>query len=229
MASQRICSVDGCDKPHKAHGYCEPHYRRWRATGDPLGSKPRPKKQPTTCSITGCDSLAKQRGWCGSHYTKWWRYGDPLISLKPNQGKAVPWLHDHAEYESDDCLIWPFKRDKKSGMGQVLFQGTHMSASRAMCILAHGKPPTPHHQAAHSCGKGHEGCVNQKHLRWALPYENFQDCIKHGTRRLLSDEQKNEIRKLAETTPIIKIAKQYGFAQSSISHMLGSKRKPKYK
>lgn len=29
------CSLDGCDRPHVAHGYCAPHYRRFKANGDP--------------------------------------------------------------------------------------------------------------------------------------------------------------------------------------------------
>jgi hypothetical protein len=31
----RYCSVDACGKPHKAHGLCNTHYRRWfRANGE---------------------------------------------------------------------------------------------------------------------------------------------------------------------------------------------------
>lgn len=29
------CSLDGCERPHCAHGYCAPHYRRFMADGDP--------------------------------------------------------------------------------------------------------------------------------------------------------------------------------------------------
>lgn len=32
----RLCSVEGCDRPHNAKGYCPMHYGRWRAHGDPL-------------------------------------------------------------------------------------------------------------------------------------------------------------------------------------------------
>jgi hypothetical protein len=31
------CTVDGCDKPHDARGYCRHHLRRWKLYGDPLG------------------------------------------------------------------------------------------------------------------------------------------------------------------------------------------------
>jgi HNH endonuclease len=29
----KICSVEGCDRPHKARGWCIMHWKRWRYTG----------------------------------------------------------------------------------------------------------------------------------------------------------------------------------------------------
>lgn len=34
--ADRTCSVDGCENPHIARGWCDTHYRRWRKHGDPL-------------------------------------------------------------------------------------------------------------------------------------------------------------------------------------------------
>ena len=36
MSHPRICSIEGCDKPIKARGWCENHYYRWKRHGDPL-------------------------------------------------------------------------------------------------------------------------------------------------------------------------------------------------
>lgn len=36
-----------CPKPILARGWCNAHYKRWRKTGDPLGSVPR--KRPAVC------------------------------------------------------------------------------------------------------------------------------------------------------------------------------------
>lgn len=36
MATNRICEIPGCGKPHLAQGYCNKHYHRWRKRGDPL-------------------------------------------------------------------------------------------------------------------------------------------------------------------------------------------------
>jgi len=34
--SARLCSIEGCEKPHKSTGWCAMHYWRWRKHGDPL-------------------------------------------------------------------------------------------------------------------------------------------------------------------------------------------------
>ncbi len=36
----RRCTLPGCDRAHKAHGYCRTHYRRWQRHGDPLVEMP---------------------------------------------------------------------------------------------------------------------------------------------------------------------------------------------
>jgi hypothetical protein len=41
VKTRGICSIDGCDAPHKAHGWCRRHYYRWQANGDPLVMRPR--------------------------------------------------------------------------------------------------------------------------------------------------------------------------------------------
>lgn len=33
--TERLCSLNGCDRKHEAHGYCRKHYRRWQRWGDP--------------------------------------------------------------------------------------------------------------------------------------------------------------------------------------------------
>jgi hypothetical protein len=39
-----FCTVDECDKPYQANGYCQMHYRRWNLYGDAL--KTMRRKQP---------------------------------------------------------------------------------------------------------------------------------------------------------------------------------------
>jgi hypothetical protein len=54
-----------------------------------------------------------------------------------------------------------------------------MLAHRYVCEKAHGPPPSPEHETAHSCGN--RPCVNRWHLRWATKVENAADRMLHGT------------------------------------------------
>lgn len=77
MASQRICSVDGCGKPHKSKGLCNAHYLdRYRA-----GRSAWPR-----CSVEGCDHQARsaRSPYCEMHYGRLRRNGT-LDQIPPPQ------------------------------------------------------------------------------------------------------------------------------------------------
>lgn len=133
-----------------------------------------------SCIIDGCAKPAKKRDYCVSHYARWLRNGDPLGG-RITPGTTLQWVKDVAlAYEGDECLIWPFGQDG-AGYGSMHIEGKHIRASRFICIQVNGEPPDPTFHAAHSCGKGGEGCVTKRHLRWASPQENAMDKFDHGT------------------------------------------------
>jgi hypothetical protein len=70
-----------------------------------------------------------------------------------------------------------------------------------MCELVNGPPPLGA-LAAHSCGRGHDGCVDPRHLRWAT-YK-------------LTAEQVAEIRSLRGKKTQRQIAEEYGI---SVGHV----------
>lgn len=183
-------------------------------------------KPKRICSVPNCGKFCCGHGYCRAHYRRWIKYGDPLAG-GAYKGSVPAWCAAHVGYASDSCLKWPFNREHgKQGIIRVAGHG--IIASRYMCMLAHGNPPGPRHEAAHSCGKGHEGCVNPRHLRWALPVENCADMIEHGTRAYgqknpmhrLTEEEVLTIRELSETMTQRAIAAMFGVAQPTISNIV---------
>lgn len=77
------CTVDGCDRPHKAHGYCLGHYQQFRR-GEPI--KPLLKRVYTyggTCTVEGCSGAMKAHGLCEMHYVRSKRHGTTDFRYKP--------------------------------------------------------------------------------------------------------------------------------------------------
>jgi hypothetical protein len=189
MANQRLCSVEGCGKPHTARGWCVAHYRRWQRNGEPLGSGPMFSR------------------------------GEPMRFFK----EVVLTCTD-----SSSCLFWPFTHSR--GYGQLWIDGKHQYVHRLVCAVRHGPPPTPLHEAAHECGKGTSGCVNQMHLRWATKAENAADIVAHGTAyrmfgpsnhlSKLTEEDVRQIRSLNGKLSQYEIADLYGVSQAAINSLL---------
>lgn len=132
------------------------------------------------CEASGCRKPVFRRTYCTTHYTRFIRHGDVSATSRPANGDPLRWVIEQASHQGTLCLIFPFKRHQ-AGYGRVTKDGKRMGAHHAMCLIAHGPMPTPKHQAAHSCGKGEDGCVNPHHLRWATVAENLEDRIAHGT------------------------------------------------
>ena len=168
------------------------------------------------CSIDGCGGPVIAKSLCWMHYQRQRRSGDAHAD-EPSRGGRTAWLLAHVAWKDDaECLTWPFWRTA-SGYGP----------SRKMCTLAHGEPPSPIHQAAHSCGKGHEGCVNPLHLRWATPMENAADRVDHGRvvrgadahNSKLTDDQVREIKRrlhLGGWGAGRKLAREFGVHEATI-------------
>ncbi len=81
-------------------------------------------------------------------------------------------------FTSDVCLRWPFGTNS-AGYGHFTVSGRWVLAHRVVCERANG-PSQPSQEAAHSCGNGHEGCVNPRHLSWKSRSGNAADMVRQG-------------------------------------------------
>lgn len=236
MAPQfKPCSIADCNGNSHRDGYgcrdmCSTHYQRLRAHGDPLIRTMRPDNSSLPCTVSGCGSPTRSLGFCDAHYKRFWRYGDPLEG--GTSKRAIPkWLAEHVNYQGDDCLIWPFYRnengyaccDAKLGSG---------FAPRVLCAMAHGEPPSPDHEASHSCGNGNLGCMNQKHLRWLTHAENMEETLIHGTHNrgerngqsTLTEEQVRRIRYLSGILTQQEIADRFEVSVNHVSMIVSRDR-----
>lgn len=101
--------------------------------------------------------------------------------ITKGRGKTFRWLADRAGFQGDECLSWPFARIRQRGYGILGHEGKHHYAHRLMCEMVNGPAPDDRPQASHSCGNGHLGCVNPRHLSWKSNAENQLDRRVHGT------------------------------------------------
>lgn len=143
-----------------------------------------------------------------------------------NRGKSASrqWLLDRVDYESDDCLLWPFAT-ARGGYGNFACMGERHYAHRYMCELTHGPAPSDTHEASHECGKSN--CVNPRHLSWKTPTENHLDCRLHGTHvkhrsgnaGKVTRDQAAEIRSLKGVKTLKEIGQQFGLSESGVSNI----------
>lgn len=134
------------------------------------------------------------------------------------------WLREHVGYQKDWCLIWPFACGQ-SGYGQFWSEGKVHRAHRYMCQARHGRPPTPKHQAAHSCGN--TKCINPNHLSWKTASENQFDRHSHGTfygrRERLTLKQAADIRAAKGAEPTTITANRHSVTEANIRQIQAGK------
>jgi hypothetical protein len=223
-----LCSVKGCERVAEKRGWCGLHYQRWRNSGGEVKKIARPGEPKRLCSVEGCGNVAEKRGWCGLHYQRWRKSGgesggDPLQAKTAGTGEPEAFLQKALAYDGDECLIWPYYRSH--GYAAIAVDGKPKHVHIIVCTAIHGEKPSPELEVAHSCGKGHEGCIAPKHLRWATSKQNKADQLLHGTRN--RGERNGQARLTAKTVQEIRRAKgrqseialRFGISQSHVSNI----------
>lgn len=183
------------------------------------------------CSVDGCKGNAHQskmgkKGMCQNHWRRAHLYGDPLAGGISHGEPQRFYKEVVLTYEGENCLIWPYAgTNSGAGYARMMVEGRLKVVSRMVCEDVNGPPPTPGHEAAHSCGRGDKGCVSKSHLSWKTAAENSSDRVTHGTD---NRGEKNKVSKLKQSDVLeiiamkgkesqIVTAKRYGVRQTTIS------------
>lgn len=155
------------------------------------------------------------------------------MTWNKGQGEAYLWIMAHKDYAGDECLPWPFSANW-DGYPHFGYNGKCLKAGRFLCRLIHGEPPTPKHQAAHSCGRGNKGCMNRNHLSWKTPSGNQLDRRLHGTsdmakgsRTSLTNSQVAEIRATKGIISQLEMARRLKVTRSVIEYWRKTTHEPK--
>jgi hypothetical protein len=135
-----------------------------------------------------------------------------------SHGEPQAFLDVSLLMETDECILWPYARNPQ-GYGMILHKGL---VTRIVCEKVNGFPPTDKHEAAHSCGNGHLGCINKRHLSWKTRLENINDIftlngVHHNAK--LTIEQVIEIKALENILSQVKIAKKYNVSRRTIQRI----------
>lgn len=159
------------------------------------------------------------------HYTRWHRHGSPTATPRktPNE-VAIAFLMDHLSFRSEECLFWPFDA-MSNGYARITFRGKRWSAANLVCTLVNGPAPDGH-EAAHSCGNGHKGCISPIHIRWRTRSQNQMERVLHGTanrgsRHGIAKLKEQDVRKIERL--LVKgeaqqnIANKFGVSQGAVA------------
>jgi hypothetical protein len=100
------CSVDECDRPVKARGWCMTHYVRWRKNGDPGPAQIKARSYADVdCLVDGCAKRPYGHQMCQRHWQTWKTHGDPeYVYTRPvcsvdgcdDEAREHGWCHRHA-------------------------------------------------------------------------------------------------------------------------------------
>jgi hypothetical protein len=173
------CSVKICDRPTKARGLCEAHYKRWWITGD-AGNDPVAERPIAICSVEGCADRVCGQGLCRKHHTRFLRHGDPnAVAMIMGDDDARFWSYVDRR-GPDECWSWT-GAPTPHGYGQFRAGGKNWRAHRWAFQRFTG--PIPAHQTIDhmchdpaACRPGpdcpHRLCVNPAHLEIATGRAN---------------------------------------------------------
>jgi len=155
----KICSIDGCGRPHVARGYCFKHYTQAKKRGDFTANK---TGQYVRCTVDGCELPHYGRSYCRKHYVKYITYSHrrhlehPCLATECNKKTdGIFCLPHQKQYNNPKTTIRGELNPRWRGGTSYYPQHYTMKLLRKELILERGK------QCEH-CGK--EGLVHLHHL-----------------------------------------------------------------
>ena len=166
---QVICSVDGCDRPSRAFGFCTLHYRRWRKDPATLLLPP-PSPRDPVCTYPGCERAHYARGYCAMHYQRWRITGS--LEPRPPRVRGESFANHFRMGAPDQCWLWTGSV-APNGYGRLASQYAHrLSYERFYGPIPDGM------DVCHHCDT--RLCVNPSCLFIGTRQDNMTDMVNKG-------------------------------------------------
>jgi hypothetical protein len=126
--------------------------------------------------------------------------------VRAKKYEARDWFYDHLYFETDECIIWPFWKNK--GYGYLNLYGKMERISILVCEEHYGTKPDDYYDAAHGPCNNH-ACMNYRHLSWKTHQENCLDRQRDGTDNIVSYNLKraNTVKSLSDAELIFATTK----------------------
>ena len=131
--SERVCSVDGCERGHYGKGLCRAHYARLARGSDvsaPMRRRSGKYSVGALCSVDGCENIFHAKGFCAAHYSRS-RLGIPMV--KPIRQMGAGSL-------------------SPDGYRYLHLGGKRIAEHRHILMLHLGRPLTKHEEVHHLNG-----------------------------------------------------------------------------
>lgn len=173
------------------------------------------------CKVDGCNNgKVFAKGFCNSHYKRNRLYGNPTGG-KSYKGEVVNFLSDAISSNTQECILSPYSRNK-GGYSRVNIKGKTILSHVFVLESVSKKKLKINNEVIHSCGNGHLGCVNPKHLSWGTREQNVKDAILHGSKhsgsKKFSDREVSEMRKLLkEGVDHFTVSEKYNISPSYLN------------
>jgi len=158
------------------------------------------------------DRPVRARGLCNACYVRHRKRGT-LSEHTYKKGVPAAWLATFlaAGTETDDCVLWPYGKDK--GYGVIFWNGRCQRVTRV--LMERAGIDLAGREACHSCDN--PTCVNPRHLFAGTHHENMTDATVKGImRKKLTADDVRAIRAMKGTMLQREIGAMFGVNQTVV-------------